>query len=470
MKALARSTDSWTAPWGKTYRYIEGIVAFGEYVFGYLPAEHHAEMLEAIMVGLLERRHTVILLPRGSAKSTWCTLIWLAWVLAMYPDLRIALISKTATQADAFSRAVRFTYESNDRFHEIFGDCVSPSKWTDSQWLHKDSRWHNSKDVSVYAVGAGGAIVSKRFDIVLMDDIVDEENVLTPEAREKMETWFFKTLMPCLTPDGVMFDIGTRWHEADLHAKLSKPKDEDGLGWRLILRKALTWKEDGSAVSYWPEYWPVEKLEAKLEELGQALFMCAYQNDIRGLLQGTVFRKSDWSWDGFYFTELPRDRTYTLRCGVDVASSEKESADYNARVVIAEDNRGDFWVLGFYRRKMSSGHAEFIAAAMDAYPNIGLVRVETQQFQSTLVQEVMREYPQLPIEGVRQDVDKVTRARAVAAKYEAHRMHHHQSLKESDFELELSGFPKSAHDDMVDALGLAMDLGGSGFFFAGMQR
>lgn len=470
LKRLARSTEDWVSPWGKTYRYIEGIVAYGQYVFGYSPAEHHAEMLEAQMVAVMERRNTMVLEPRGGAKTTWGDTIFLCWILAEYPDLRIGLISNTAKQSNDFSRAIRWTYESNPRHHEIYGNCVSPSKWTDVEWLHKDSKWHGSKDVSVYSAGAGGAIISKRFDLLLMDDILDEDNVTTPEAREKLETWFFKTLLPCLVPDGVVIALGTRWHESDLYAKFTSPRDKGGLGWHLVLRKALTYLDDGTPVSYWPEHWPVSALEEKLEELGLALFMCAYQNDIRGLIEGTVFRASDWQYDGFYFDSLPEGRTYTFKMGVDLASSEKQQADYTTRIVTAEDNLGEYWVMSVFRAKISTGHAEFINDGYVAFPKIGLVRCEKQAFQSTLVQEVMQDYPYIPIEGVQQDTDKVTRARAVAAKYEAHRVHHHRSLQGSDFELELTGFPKAAHDDMVDGLGLSMDLGGNVFWFAGLKR
>jgi hypothetical protein len=54
-------------------------------------------------------------------------------------------------------------------------------------------------------------------------------------------------------------------------------------------------------------------------------------------------------------------------------------------------------------------------------------------------------------------VDKRTRARAVSARYESHRVHHHRSLKGGELESEQLGFPKG-HDDLIDALGLAMDV------------
>ena len=70
--------------------------------------------------------------------------------------------------------------------------------------------------------------------------------------------------------------------------------------------------------------------------------------------------------------------------------------------------------------------------------------------------------------SIRQSFE-VTRARAVAAKYEAHKVWHHASLKGSDFEGELLTFPRG-HDDMVDALGFSMDMGGDTFVFTSVRR
>lgn len=421
-------------------------------------------MVTAINDAISSRTNTVILEPRGGAKTTWGNTINLTKLIADNPDIRIGLISNTAKQANDFSRAIRWTLESNPKMHEVYGNLVSTSKWTDVEWLRKDSRWHGSKDVTLYAAGAGGAIISKRFDLILCDDILDEENCANIEQREKIETWFFKTLIPCLVPDGVVIALGTRWAEDDLYERLTTPVDKGGKGWQVLRRQALVDADTDEPKSYWPEHWPVETLLQKKIDLGTALFSCAYQNDISGLMAGNVFRKPFQ-----YFDTLDPDKRYTIRMGVDLASSEKERADYTARVTTAEDDEGNFYVLSVARDKRETRHAEFIYEGWLAYPHMALVVCESQQFQSTLIQEVMRDYPRVPIEGKKSDVDKVTRARAVAAKYEAGRVFHRRSLAESDFERELLSFPKG-HDDMVDALGFSMDLGGGGFFFGSIRR
>lgn len=453
---------------------------FIEYVFaplledgdGFLP-DHIHQLIEFVESCIRDTKNGVALLPRGSSKSTSVTTGWLSEFIAKNPHIRIGLISNTDTQAWAFSSAIRSVYESNERFYELYGNCVSKKKWTDAEWYHRESKWVDSKDRTLFARGVGGPIVSKRFDVVILDDILDEENTATAEQMEKTETWFWKTLKPCLTPKGVMIYIGTRWAEDDMADRLIRSTDDGGKGWRNLVIPALAcddegelvYDEVGEPISYWPARWPVQKLLEEREDMGSALFGVAYMNDTRGLTKGNVFHKLA---PEYYFTELPQG-SYSIRMGVDLASSEKERADYTARVVTAEDDKGNFYVLSVYRDKRETHHAEFIKDGWDAYPNIDLVICENQQFQSTLIQEVLEDYPYIPIEGMPADRDKTLRARAVAAKYEGHKVYHHVSLKNSAFERELLSFPKG-HDDMVDALGYSFDLTGAGFFFGSLNR
>jgi predicted phage terminase large subunit-like protein len=445
------------------------IFAFGEYVFGYEAAPHHRELINFMLDCVEERENGVALEPRGHAKTTWGNTIFLSWLVAKYLNIRVGLISNTAKQSNAFSRAIRWTLEANERYKEVFGFRVGPHKWTDVEWIQRDSMLHASKDVTMYSAGAGGAIISKRFDLILCDDILDEENTANIEQQEKIETWFWKTLKPCLTPGGVILVLGTRWAEGDLYEKLITPENKGGKGWRSLVRGAFSYDEkdvdQSEPRALWPQVWPVEALMGERRDMGSAMFACSYMNDISGLMAGNVFRK-EWFQ---YFDFLPVDRKFTIRMGVDLASSEKERADFTARATVAEDDQGNFYILSIYRDKRETHHAEFIYDGWSAYDSMALVVCESQQFQSTLIQEVMRDYPRIPIEGKKADVDKTTRARAVAAKYEGRRVWHHRSLQNTEFETELLSFPKG-HDDMVDAVGYAMDLGGGGMVFGALRR
>lgn len=456
---------------------VEGLIAYNEYVLGYPAAEHHREMLEFIYDCIAERKHGVVLEPRGAAKTTHGDTGLCAWLVSNFPDIAIGLMSNTQDLADGFSRAIRQTVEENPRHVELFGSLKGPGKWTDKEWIRKDSALVGTNNATVYARGVGGAIISKRFDIIVCDDILDEENSATPEQRMAVQEWLLKTVLPCLKPGGVVIVLGTRWAVEDVYEVLITSPDqlvgkERGRGWRSLVRSALIGDltDRSSLRSYWPEYWSIERLFERWNDLGTPMFMCAMQNDVSGLLAGNIFPAKFQHVD-----RLPEGHVYTIKMGVDLASSEKERADYTARVVTAEDvctdcyEKGNFYVLSALRDRRETHHAEFVHEGWMAFPNIGLVICENQQFQSTLIQEVMRDYPRIPIEGRRADADKTTRARAIAAKYEAGRVFHVRSLEGSDFEAELRAFPKG-HDDMVDALGYSMDLGGDDFYYTSVRR
>jgi predicted phage terminase large subunit-like protein len=459
--------EAWKEILAQSLRWLAptDVYAYGEYAYGHAPAAHHREMVDWMLERIEQHQNGVVLLPRGHAKTTWGNTIILSWLIAKSPMIRVGLFSNTATQANAFSRAIRFNYEANQFHQEVFGNLTGQAKWRDMEWIQRDSPLHATKDVTMYSQGAGGAVISKRFDLILCDDILDEENTSNIEQQEKVETWFWKTLKPCLAPGGSIIVLGTRWAEGDLYQKLIDPAP-DGKGWPSLVKGAWSFEPDDELnehpIALWPAMWPVEKLITERNDMGGSMFACSYLNDISAMMEGNVFRR-EWFK---YYTSMPDSVTWKM--GVDLASSEKERADFTARVIIGVDYKNNVYVESVKRDKMDSGHGQFVIDGANAYPGISRIVIENNQFQSALVQELLKT-TSLPVIGKRTDVDKVTRARAVAARYESGKVFHHESLRGSPFEVELLSFPKG-HDDMVDALGNAMETGSGGFIFGGLAR
>lgn len=460
----------------------EGVLAYGELAHGYPPEPHHDELVRFAMEAIYTRQHTLILEPAGAAKTTWGDTILLAWLVSKFKDIRVGLFSQTDTFAEAFSGAIMGTLEANDEHRDLFGDLVPTGrgKWTTKSWHVKGSRWIQSKDFTVFAGGTGGQVASKRFDLLLCDDILGEDNTQTPEQREKAATWFIKSLFPRLVARGVCIVYGTRWAEDDLYATMMKPKAEGGMGFRTIVRGAVVDEETREPVdfdetprerwrSYWESVWPLETL---LERRGMnpAQFDCTYQNNIEGLVSGDTFQKVWFQWygtpDGNPRDELP-DGEYTTRLGVDLASSVKKRADWTARVTTAEQwGTGNYYVMAAFRDKIPAGHDDFIEEGYVLFPGIGIVICEEQAFQSTVIATVINEKPHIPIVGRKTDTDKRTRAKAVAEKFKYGKVFIHRSLQDTWFIRELLAFDGvRGHDDGVDALGFSMELSGNQFFF-----
>lgn len=429
---------------------------FIEYVTGKAPAKHHLEMLKFAIEIIETKGHGVILAPRGSGKTTILNTGLLPWIIALNTDIRIALLSQKEQKAEAMSAAIMSIISESEEFIEVFGNLRGTHKWTAGEWLRKDSRHFKTKDRTMVAAGAdqSSSVVSKRFDLIFADDVLDEINTYTIDRRDKIETWFWKTLKPTQAAEGTaILVVGTRWVEDDLYQKLIEDNK-----WPSLIIPAITQDEDGTEHSYWPEVWPLERLYAEREDVGWDNFACSYLNDISGLREGTIFRR-DW-WHDTYFDELPRDREYVFTIGIDLATSVKERADYTAAVIVAADDRNEHWVLHHQRIKTDVGHREFVQSQYDwavahGY-TVSRIIMENNQAQESIVATIQRD-TNLPIVGRRTDTDKRARARGAATRYESHRVHHHSSLRGRELETEMLSFDKG-HDDLVDALGLAMDI------------
>ena len=137
--------------------------------------------------------------------------------------------------------------------------------------------------------------------------------------------------------------------------------------------------------------------------------------------------------------------------GVDLAISQKETADYTAIVVVGYDKEsGHRYVLDCVRERVSFHQVVDLVKSMANKWNPARINIETVQYQVAVVQELLRK-TSLPVKGVKPDRDKVTRFQGLQARYEQGLVTHVRTLPQ-DFERELLEFPYGEHDDMVDAL------------------
>jgi len=151
------------------------------------------------------------LAPRGYGKTTILTITKAVHEIIKNPNVRILIASNTQLQSEVFLREIKFHLEHNPLLTYYFGRFFSPEKW-DVREIVVLPRTSSAKESTVTCVGVGGPVASRHYDIIIADDLVDEENSRTEVQREKTRVWFYKTLQPCLEPDGKLFIVGTRYH------------------------------------------------------------------------------------------------------------------------------------------------------------------------------------------------------------------------------------------------------------------
>ena len=142
--------------------------------------------------------------------------------------------------------------------------------------------------------------------------------------------------------------------------------------------------------------------------------------------------------------------------GVDLAISQKETADYTAIVVIGLTAENEIVVVEAKRGRWSFVEIGSEIIAMESKWQAKVVAVESNQAQAYMVQELKRN-TRMNVIGVVSTRDKITRFQPVEARYEQGLVYHvsHLAPEYTDELLSFTGTPQDKHDDFIDAIGHA---------------
>lgn len=154
-----------------------------------------------------------------------------------------------------------------------------------------------------------------------------------------------------------------------------------------------------------------------------------------------------------YEDRKPPQPQLNISLGVDLAISEKETADYTAGAVVGRDREGILHVLDVQRIRGSFSEQITFISQMAAKWKPSIVAIEEVNYQKALIQQLSAQ-TSLNVRGVKPISDKVSRFAPLEARYELGQIYHNRSLP-PEFESELLSFPVGAHDDQCDALAYA---------------
>lgn len=139
--------------------------------------------------------------------------------------------------------------------------------------------------------------------------------------------------------------------------------------------------------------------------------------------------------------------------GVDLAISQKETADFTAIVVIGTTEDNEIVVVDAIRGRWTFVEIGKQIIDMENKWKPRVVAVESVQAQAWMVQELKRN-TKMNVVGVKPDRDKVIRFQPVEARYEQRLIFHVSDLPKEFTEelLNFTGTQQDRHDDFIDAL------------------
>ena len=410
----------------------------------FIEGGHHKIMSNAFnRIANGELKRLIINMPPRHTKSEFASHLFPAWYLGIYPDRKVIQTAHTAELAVGFGRKVRNMVGSED-YQKIFSD-VSLS--ADSKAA---GRWNTNKDGEYFAIGVGGAVTGKGADILIVDDPHSEQEAALndPSVYDKTYEWYTSGPRQRLQPGGAICLVMTRWSKKDLTGSIIKASIERGGAdeWEVIEFPAIM--PSGNPV--WPEFWPIEQLEALKAELPLSKWSAQYQQDPTAE-EGAIIKREWWKeWNH----KNPPQCEFVIQSW-DTAFLAKETADYSActtwGVFTNDDGATNIILLDALQERLEFPDLKIRAYQMYKEYDPDAFIVEAKAAGTPLIFELRQmgipvgEYT--PSRGH----DKIARVNAVSDLFSSG---HVWAPKTRWAELvieEFAAFPAGDHDDLVDS-------------------
>lgn len=166
-----------------------------------------------------------IVAHRGASKSTHLSLGAAIYCICLGLKRYIIEISDVYSQAALLLESIKAELTANPRLTYDFPDATGPGRvWREGEIVTRNN-------IRVEALGALQKLRGRRHgphrpDLVFLDDIENDENVRSPDQRDKLESWIDKAVLKLGPPDGSIdvFYVGTILHfDAVLARKAKSP-------------------------------------------------------------------------------------------------------------------------------------------------------------------------------------------------------------------------------------------------------
>lgn len=419
--------------------------------------------------------HLAIAAPRGEAKSTLVSQLFTLYCLVTQKKRYALIVMDSIDQAYPMLEAIKVELEFNQRLRIDFPEIAGQGRvWQAATIITKANQ-------KVQVAGSGKKLRGLRHgayrpDLVVLDDIENDEQVRSPEQRDKLHDWLKKTVLP-LGAAGDKLDvvyIGTILHyDSVLNRTLSSK------AWKTAKFKALIRQPDDMSLwDKWEDFYlnegeavadafytqnqaamdkgavvswaarPILTLMKIRARDGHATFDSEYQNDPLSS-DDAMFANSLTYW-----TELPANLIYF---GALDPSLGKAGASRDPSAILVggyHRETGKLYVVEAQVKKRLPDLIIEDVIRMQKQYHCQRWFVETVQFQEFLKDELVKRSAQrgipVPATATKPNTDKMLRIESL----QPHMANSLILLHSSQATLisQLRHFPKADHDDGPDAL------------------
>lgn len=353
---------------------------------------------------------TAVMMPRGFSKTTLCNGKNVYKVLHHLTKF-LLYVSESSPHAVTQLNNVKMALEHNELIQKVYGAQKGP-KWTEDYI-------ETSTGIYGAARGRGGQIRGlligpNRPDDITIDDVEDEESVLTDIQRDKAKTWLYQAVMPALSKrykGAGLTMLGTLLHADSALMTVSKDPRFNFIRFSAI---------DMDGEPLWPGHMTLESLEIEKQAWGEAGRLGAWYREYMSQLHSADTAKFK---DTFIYNSEIKD-LICLALAVDPAISIKPGADFFAISVCGMTAKGKARVLeaegakGVHPRQQIDMVFQLYQSWKARLPNLAFkVGVEATAYQMALVhllrEEMFRKHCYFEIQELKYNQKKVERVEGI---------------------------------------------------------
>jgi predicted phage terminase large subunit-like protein len=393
----------------------------------------------------------MVLLPRGSFKSSLLTIGYSLWRIIKDPNVRILINSETFSQAKAFLAGIKQHIEQNETFRMLYGDLKSGENTWKQEEITVNSRTATIyKEPTIATAGIGVTKVGQHYDVIIFDDIVSTKNVNTREQIQKVHT-HYKLMLSILEPKGDFYIVGTRYHFNDLYGHIL---EHESVAYDIMVRSAIN--DDNTL--FFPSVLTKEYLEQQRASQGSEHFSNQYLNKVIDE-NASVFRLT---WIKYY-DEAPKNLNHFML--MDNASSQEQDADFTAIVICGIDPGNNIYVREALAIKDTLApiiNTVFMKMQEYKISEQGCLALEVNAMQLTLkyilTEEMEKRGEYFSIKELRPNStrSKMSRIKGLQPWFENGKIF----LQKSQTELieQIIHYPRCKHDDLIDAFASVLEV------------
>ena len=438
--------------------------------------EHVCEIAQQqilnVVNGVNKETDFIINVPPRSMKSIIWSICLNAWTWTFAPQIKFMTISYSDVLASTFSYKTRLLIQS---------------KWYVERWggsfeINSDDNrktsYSNNKGGTRESFGTGGSITGSGADVIIIDDIQKVSDVSEVKLTNTIETYRDTIFNRLNDPNtGLRFIVGQRTDEGDLagHLLTTQPDQYEHVCIPMELCDAVKpvyLKQFYTNDLLWEERFSHKVVNEYKVNLGSRTYTTQYQQ-APSSNEGTLIKRN-W-FNVIDYNILPEDKKREIdklkwEMFIDTAYTDNVKNDASAVLIGAKYNNDVIVKKVFvYYLEFPELCKKIIELSALISPNARIF-IEPKASGLSIVQQLKRE-TQLNIVKLDSPKDsKVVRVNSITPKLEAGRCILMKDPSNSLFLQQVTAFPHSKADDIVDVLYYLVDkyIGGSSTFNYGM--